>query len=105
MTTTGLILLQTGGGSSNYPFMITMIGVMLVFYFFMVLPQQKKQKNQKKFLENLAKGDDVVTIGGLHGKIQSVEDKTVTLMVDKSVKLTFDKASISMEASQRIQNS
>lgn len=94
------ILLQTSGGG-NLPLMITLMGMMIVFYFFMVRPQQKKQKDQKKFLEKLSKGDDVVTVGGLHGKIYEIDDQTVTITVDKSTRLTFDKASISFEASQR----
>ena len=95
------IVLQASGGGGNLPLMITLIGMMIVFYFFMVRPQQKKQKDQKKFLDQLSKGDEVVTVGGLHGKVYEISDHTVTITVDKSLKLTFDKASISFEASQR----
>lgn len=73
-------------------------GVALVFYFFMIRPQQKKQKDQKSFVDGLKKGDNVVTIGGLHGRITSVDATTVVLEVDRSVKMTFEKASISREA-------
>ncbi len=98
------ILLQAAGGS-QIPFMVTMVGVVIVMYFFMIRPQQKKQKDQKSFIDSINKGDQVVTIGGLHGKVHAVDELTVTILVDKSTKLTFDKASISLEASQRIQNS
>jgi preprotein translocase subunit YajC len=92
------ILLQvpTGGGFSN----IIFIGaIIIVFYFFMVRPQQKKVREQKKFRESLAKGVNVVTIGGLHGKIVAVEDATVVLEVDKGIRLTFEKSAIASERS------
>jgi preprotein translocase subunit YajC len=97
------ILLQaTNSGGSNYSFLIMMGAMFVVFYFFMIRPQQKKQQDQKKFREALKKGDTVVTIGGLHGKIVSVDGETVTLDVDRGVKLTFEKTSISQDASKRV---
>ena len=75
---------------------------MVVFYFFMIRPQQKKQKDQKKFREALKVGDEVVTIGGLYGKIVQVNDDTIVLDVDRGVKLTFSKESVSLESSQKI---
>ena len=71
------------------------VGIFAVFYFFMIRPQQKKQKEQKQLLESIKKGDDVVTIGGLHGKVYLVEDTSVTLELDKGVKITFDKTAVS----------
>lgn len=76
-------------------------GIALVFYFFMIRPQQKKQKDQKNFINEIKKGDNVVTIGGLHGKVYALTDETITIEVDKSVKLTFEKSSISLEASKK----
>ncbi|MEZ0541144.1 preprotein translocase subunit YajC [Fibrella arboris] len=73
-------------------------GVLAVMYFFMIRPQQKKAKDQKNFVSSMKKGDSVVTIGGLHGKIASVEATTVTLEVDRGTKLTFEKSAISREA-------
>ncbi len=92
------VLLQAQGGGSSYGTLILFGGMFVVMYFFMIRPQQKKAKEQKAFRENLKKGDDVVTVGGLHGKIASVDGDTVTLEVDKSIKLTFEKSSISSEA-------
>ena len=68
--------------------------VALVFYFFMIRPQQQRAADQKKLRESLQRGQQVVTAGGLHGKIVDVSDATVTLEVDKGVRLTFDKGSI-----------
>ncbi|GAB3260034.1 preprotein translocase subunit YajC [Larkinella harenae] len=97
------ILLQAPAGSSNSMVwnIVLWVGIFVVFYFFMIRPQQKKQKDQKGFIENLKKGDSVVTIGGLHGKVYSVEGTTVTLEVDKGLKLTFEKTAISREASTK----
>jgi preprotein translocase subunit YajC len=96
------VLLQAGG--SPYSSLIMMGLIFVVFYFFMIRPQQKKQKDQKKFTEELKKGDYVVTLGGLHGRIYALEGDTVQLEVDRGTKLTFDRASISMEASKRFSN-
>ena len=95
------ILLQAATGLENYINIIFLVGIGIVIYFFMIRPQQKKQKEQKGFIENIKKGDMVVTIGGVHGKIASVEDTTVTLDIDKGVKIKFEKTAISLEASKQ----
>ena len=85
------------------PSMLMFGAMILVIYFFMIRPQQKKQKDQQKFREELKTGDRVVTIGGLHGRIDSMNADTVTLDVGRGMKLTFEKSSISMEASKKLQ--
>jgi len=95
-----MILLQAGG--SPYTSLIMMGLIFVVFYFFMIRPQQKKQKDQKKFIEELKKGDQVVTLGGMHGRIYAIEGDTIQLEVDRGTKLTFDRASISMESTKRV---
>src|SRR6478735_1152044 len=72
--------------------------IILIFYFFMIRPQQKKVSDQKKFRESLHKGSNVVTIGGLHGKIVDIQETTVILEVDKSIRLKFDKSAIASAA-------
>lgn len=88
-----------GGGVTMQ--IIFFVGIALVFYFFMIRPQQKKQKEQKKFVENLKRGDNIITIGGLHGKVLSVTDTTVVVEADKGCKLTFSKSAVSSEASKQ----
>ncbi|MDH5603873.1 MAG: preprotein translocase subunit YajC [Cyclobacteriaceae bacterium] len=95
------ILLQAEGGSMFNGQMLLLVGIVIVFYFFMIRPQQKKAKEQKKFLENIAKGDSVVTIGGIHGKVVSVEGDVVVLDVDRGTKLTVNKASLTVEATPK----
>ena len=96
------ILLQAKSNGSLIQ--MGMLGlVFVVFYFFMIRPQQAKQKEAKKFIEALKKGDDVVTIGGMHGKIVSLDDLQVVLEVDRGYKATFDRSAISQEASKKKQ--
>ena len=94
------ILVQAAAGSNMSMIynVLLWVGIIGIFYFFMIRPQQKKQKDQKSFVDNLKKGDSVVTVGGLHGKISSVEGTIVVLEVDRGVKMTFEKTSISREA-------
>ena len=95
-----IILLQAGGGGASQ---FIMLGAMVViFYLFFIRPQQKKQKLQKNFINEMKKGDQVVTLGGLHGKVVEITEDTVTLDVDRGTKLTFEKGSISLDASKRI---
>ncbi|MDX2127496.1 MAG: preprotein translocase subunit YajC [Chloroherpetonaceae bacterium] len=69
--------------------------LIVVFYFFLIRPQQKKQKEREKTLDSLKKGDKVVTIGGLHGKVVGINPEKKTVMIDAGdVKLTFDRSAI-----------
>jgi preprotein translocase subunit YajC len=70
---------QAEGGMS---FFILIGGMFLIMYFFMIRPQVKKQKEAKSFREELSKGDKVVTIGGIHGKVVDMNERTVLLQVD-----------------------
>ncbi|MEQ8469561.1 MAG: preprotein translocase subunit YajC [Marinoscillum sp.] len=95
------ILLQASTGG-NYTQFIMLAGMIAIFYFFFIRPQQKKQKDQKKFIGEIKKGDQVVTLGGIHGKVAAVDDATITLDVDRGNKLVVEKSSISLEASKRV---
>ncbi len=70
------------------------VGIIGVFYFFMIRPQQQKQKELKNLLSAIKKGDQIVTIGGIHARVYNVEETVVTLELDKGVKLTVDKSAI-----------
>lgn len=84
-----------GGQASILPTLVTFGLVFLIFYFLIIRPQNKKQKDTKKMLEALSKGDRVVTIGGIHGVIQGIKDDTVTLKIDNDTKMTFSRSAIS----------
>lgn len=96
------ILLQAPGQGGGSSFIIMMVLMFVVFYFFMIRPQQKKAKDARKFRENLQKGARVVTIGGLHGKVVEVSDKTVLLEAADGVKLRFEKSAVAMDQSMQL---
>ncbi len=92
------ILLQaapdvTGGGGSTSLIFFGLIFV--VMYFFMIRPQVKKQKKENKFRSELQKGDQVITIGGIHGKVIEVKDTTV-ILENHGVKMKIEKNAIAM---------
>jgi len=77
-----------------------MVAIIGIFYFFMIRPQQKKSKDQKKFVEEVKKGDLVVTIGGAHGRIAEIEGDTFILEFERGARIRFSKSSVSMEATK-----
>lgn len=87
---------QQQGGWMSILFLILII---VVFYFFMIGPQIKKQKEAKKFMEEIKKGDKVVTIGGIHGKIHEVQDTAFILEIADGVRIKVLKTAISMDGS------
>ncbi|MBD0375502.1 MAG: preprotein translocase subunit YajC [Flavisolibacter sp.] len=91
-----LYLLQAPGfGGFQFIFLGLMI---LVFWLFFIRPQAKKAKQQKTFIDNLQKGDKVVTIAGIHGNINKVnEDGTVMLEINPGSYIKIEKSAISME--------
>jgi preprotein translocase subunit YajC len=92
------ILLQAQG--SSYMQFVLIIGIFVVFYFFMIRPQQKKAKEQKKFIDEIKKGDHVVTIGGAHGEVAELEGDTFILEVEKGGRIRFNKSAISLDATK-----
>jgi preprotein translocase subunit YajC len=94
------ILLMTGGGQAGgIAQFIPLVLIIVVFYFFMIRPQLKKAKDQKKFRENLAKGDKIITIGGIHGKINEIQETTLIIEVEGGHKLKIEKNAVSMDSS------
>jgi preprotein translocase subunit YajC len=81
---------------------LPLILIIVVFYFFMIRPQIKKAKEQKNFREALQKGDKVVTIGGIHGKILDIDETTVILeMIDKA-RIKVEKSAISADGQSQL---
>lgn len=97
---THAILLQAAGGGGIVGQLLFFGAIILVFYFFMIRPQQKKAKDAKKFVEEIKRGDYVVTIGGAHGEIAELEGDTFILEVEKGGRIRYNKSAISMEASK-----
>jgi preprotein translocase subunit YajC len=85
---------QSGSGIS----MFIMIGaIILIFYFFMIRPQQKKQKQVQNFRDTLKRGDKIVTIGGIHGKITDVQEGTFIIEVEDGSKIRIEKAAVAVD--------
>ncbi|MEM6764307.1 MAG: preprotein translocase subunit YajC [Bacteroidota bacterium] len=92
-----ITLLQESAGdaaSAGYIQMLFFIGILAIFYLFLIRPQQKKAKQEKAFREALKKGDKVVTIGGMYGKIVGMNEETATILVDENVRIKFDKTAL-----------
>lgn len=81
---------------------LPMILIIGVFYFFMIRPQMKKAKDHKKFVEELKKGDRVITVSGIHGKVVEVSDTTFLIEVESGTRIRFEKSSVSLEASKAL---
>ena len=98
-----VVLLQAGGGGGGQLQLIMLGGMILVFWLFMIRPQQKKAKLAKKFQEDMQKGDKIVTIAGIHGTINKVnEDGTIQIETSPGSYLKIEKSAISMEWTQNI---
>lgn len=105
MTNVILMAPPKEGGGGGFEQLIFLGLIVLVFYFFMIRPQLKKAKEQKKYRESLQKGDKVVTIGGIHGKIAEIADATFVIEVEGGMKLRVEKSAVSMDASGLLNNS
>lgn len=89
------ILLQATAGGGDATMQIIMIVAMIaIFYFFMIRPQQKRAKAIKKQREAMQKGDNVVTAGGIYGKIVEVRDDSFLIQVDSNVKIRVSRESV-----------
>jgi preprotein translocase subunit YajC len=86
-----------GGGLMSF---IPLILIFVVFYFLLIRPQQKKAKEHQNFLSNLKKGDEVVTSGGIHGRITGLTDVVVTLEIAEGVKIKVNRPSILTSAAE-----
>ncbi len=83
---------QPGGLGQMLPMMLLM---MVIFYFVLIRPQRKQQKELEKKRDSIQLGDDVVTIGGIHGRVTNKTDRTVTVKVaDNNTKIKFEKSAI-----------
>jgi preprotein translocase subunit YajC len=70
---------------------LPLIIIFIIFYFLLIRPQRLSQKEHQKMIQSLQKNDEIVTTGGMHGKIINVKDKTVILRIDENVKVEVDK--------------
>ena len=78
----------------NFSFIIMIVAMIAVFYFFMIRPQQKRQKELQQFRDELKKGDRIVTIGGIHGVVKSMNETTIIVSISEGVDVCFEKSAI-----------
>jgi preprotein translocase subunit YajC len=99
-----VILLQAAaGGQSSSTFIVLMGAMVLVFWLFMIRPQAKKAKLAKQFQENMQKGDKIVTIAGIHGTVNKVnDDGTIMIETSPGSYLKIEKSALSMEWTQNV---
>jgi preprotein translocase subunit YajC len=103
MTPLVIFLQAQGGGAGGYMQLILLGGMILIFWLFMIRPQAKKAKMAKQFQQNLQKGDKIVTIAGIHGTINRVnEDGTINMETSPGSYMKIEKSAISLEWTQNI---
>jgi len=98
MTTTILLQFSMQQVQSFLP----MVLIIVVFYFFMIRPQMQKAKDHKKYVQQLKKGDKVITTSGIHGKIVDMNDTTFLIEVESGTKIRFDRSAVSLDASKAL---
>jgi preprotein translocase subunit YajC len=76
--------------------MLMIVALSAIFYFFMIAPQRKREKKINEFRNNIKKGDEVVTIGGIHGRIREIKEDSFVLEISDGVRITVDKNAIAM---------
>ncbi len=87
----------TGKGGDGLINFLPLILIVLVFYLFFIRPQMKKQKDLRKYRESLKKGDKIITIGGIHGRIVEEQEKTFTIEVEGGNRLRIERTAVAMD--------
>ena len=83
------------GGDNMFLGLLVPLGIIFaVMYIFVFAPQRKKEKRRRSMLDQIAKGDDIVTIGGIRGKVWQVKDQEVVVTVSENIKMTFSRGAI-----------
>ena len=88
------------GGRRGYEGIIMLVLMFAIFYFLLIRPQQKRAKQHRELVNNLKVGDSVVTAGGIHGKIASVQDTSLTVEIATGVKIKMNRSSVTDVSSE-----
>lgn len=101
-----LIILMAGGAEGNpIAQIIPLVLIIVVFYFFMIRPQMKTQKETKKYIESLKVNDKILTIGGIYGTVNKInDDGTIIMAVEDGTKMKISKNAISQDATSTLNN-
>lgn len=91
---------EGGSGSGMGSMLLMFLLIFVIMYLFMVLPQRRRQKKVEEFRNSLEKGTEIVTVGGIHGKIVNVAETTFTIEIADGVKIKIEKAAVAIDESQ-----
>ncbi len=83
-----------GQGAGGFSSFIPIILMFAIFYFLLIRPQQKKQKDHRTMIGNLKKGDQIITTGGLYGRITGISDTTITLEIAEKVRVKVNRSNV-----------
>lgn len=92
------------GGGGIIGALLPLLLIVVVFYFFIIRPQRKREQEKEDMIEALQKGDSIITVGGMHGKVKQIDDTSVLAQVDSQVKVRIEKDAISRVPSQEDDN-
>lgn len=93
-----LLMAPQSGQGGGFATLLPLLIIIVIFYFFFIRPQIKKNKEMKKFRENLKKGDKIITIGGIHGKILEMSETWFIIETEGQGKLKIERSAVSMNA-------
>ncbi len=85
---------EQGSGAALFSSLLPLILIFVIFYFLLIRPQAKRAKEHKKFLENLKKGDKIITGGGIYGVIESIDQNTAVVKIAENVKIKVSRNTI-----------
>ncbi len=83
-----------GGAGGGFTAFVPLILMFVIFYFLLIRPQQKKAKEHQKMIDNIKKGDRVITSGGIHGTVTSLGDTSVSIEIAEKVKIKLSRGNI-----------
>jgi len=95
-----LLMQPSSGGSgsgSGWSSILMLVAIVVIFYFFMIRPQSARSKKEKQFRESLQKGQKVITISGVHGKIVEVKETTIILEISHDVQIEVEKSAVAID--------
>jgi preprotein translocase subunit YajC len=99
VTTSSSNSTTTTTGGFDWTLIIFIVVIFALMYFLMIRPQRKRQKEQQKMMSELQRGDDVVTVGGIYGKIESVDENSIVIKLEDGAKMRIVKGAIGTKRS------
>lgn len=90
---------SAGGGLVS---LLPILAMVAIIYFLLIRPQQKEQARHRRMVESLRQGDEVVTVGGIFGKITAIQDDKLKLKIDEKTTITIEKAKVARVPGQQI---